>query len=335
MDKIKAPDIKSGITEGIKVGKNVVNEVANINQGTVENYDLDVTQNNEVAAEIVEVIPDLYQNVIIATQEELGNSANLEQLSSAFTTLLGENGISKIASSAEAAANGNFIESANIQTSYWTDKPLKFELQENGSYLILQLNEDGNYTAMGYTTEETVNSYLKELGQLINDSKDSKSVFPSGNETDERYGPLEDNDNKQQKITKTYIEKPDTTYITTNQLDANVTKEIKAYADADILGKGDKNDIYNNMSDTAKNLIDGKLKVLTPTENLEEILDREMDIVIPENAHVKIDGDYIVGLEGKTLKYDQEDNVYKIEGNNSKIGGAKYTKLEMLTLEIT
>ena len=315
MDKIKAPDIKSGITEGIKVGNNVVNEVANINQGTVENYDLDVTQNNEVAAEIVEVIPDLYQNVIIATQEELGNSANLEQLSNAFTTLLGENGISKIATSAEAAANGNFIESANIKTSYWIDKPLKFELQENGSYLILQLNEEGNYIAMGYTTAEAATEYLNGLRNIV-DSNEEQSL---------------DTDNSAQPS----FNKTDTNYITSNQLNDTVRKEIMEYADADIMDKGNKEEIYNNMSEQAKAIIDGKIKVLTPTENLEEILDREMDIVIPENAHVKIDGDYIVGLEGKTLKYDQEDNVYKIEGNNSKIGGAKYTKLEMLTLEIT
>lgn len=315
MDKIKAPDIKSGITEGIKVGNNVVNEVANINQGTVENYDLDVTQNNEVAAEIVEVIPDLYQNVIIATQEELGNSANLEQLSNAFTTLLGENGISKIASSAEAAANSNFIESANIQTSYWTDKPLKFELQENGSYLILQLNEDGNYTAMGYTTAEAATEYLNGLRNIVDSNGDKNLNI----------------DNSEQPS----FNKTDTYYITSNQLNDTVRKEIMEYADADIMDKGNKEEIYNNMSEQAKAIIDGKIKVLTPTENLEEILDREMDIVIPENAHVKIDGDYIVGLEGETLKYDQEDNVYKIEGNNSKIGGAKYTKLEMLTLEIT
>lgn len=315
MDKIKAPDIKSGITEGIKVSNNVVNEVANINQGTVENYDLDVTQNNEVAAEIVEVIPNLYQNVIIATQEELGNSANLEQLSNAFTTLLGENGISKIASSAEAAANSNFIESANIQTSYWTDKPLKFELQENGSYLILQLNEDGNYTAMGYTTAEAATEYLNGLRNIVDSNGDKNLNI----------------DNSEQPS----FNKTDTYYITSNQLNDTVRKEIMEYADADIMDKGNKEEIYNNMSEQAKAIIDGKIKVLTPTENLEEILDREMDIVIPENAHVKIDGDYIVGLEGETLKYDQEDNVYKIEGNNSKIGGAKYTKLEMLTLEIT
>ena len=297
------------------IENNVVNEVANINQGTVENYDLDVTQNNEVAAEIVEVIPDLYQNVIIATQEELGNSANLEQLSNAFTTLLGENGISKIASSAEAAANSNFIESANIQTSYWTDKPLKFELQENGSYLILQLNEDGNYTAMGYTTAEAATEYLNGLRNIVDSNGDKNLNI----------------DNSEQPS----FNKTDTYYITSNQLNDTVRKEIMEYADADIMDKGNKEEIYNNMSEQAKAIIDGKIKVLTPTENLEEILDREMDIVIPENAHVKIDGDYIVGLEGETLKYDQEDNVYKIEGNNSKIGGAKYTKLEMLTLEIT
>lgn len=229
--------------------------------------------------------------------------------------MLGENGNSKIATNAEDAANGYFIESVNINAQYWTDNPLKFQLQENGTYLILQLNEDGNYIPMGYTTAEVASEYLKELSNIVNNVKDEISAVNNS--------------------TQTFFDNSKTSYITSNQLEENVRKEIMAYADADILNKGDKTEIYNNMSDTAKDIIDGKIKVLSPTENLGEIVDREMDIVIPENARVKIDDDYIVGLEGKTLKYDQEEKVYKVEGNTANIGGAKYTKLEMLTLEIT
>ena len=315
MDKIKEPNLKTNFSQPINTAKKVATEVTNVTQPIVESYDLSGNKNNEVDTEIVEVVPDTYQNVIVSTQEELGNSDNLEQLSSAFTTLLGENGISKIASSAEAAANGNFIESANIQASYWTDKPLKFELQENGSYLILQLNEDGNYTAMGYTTAESATEYLNGLRNIV-DSNENQTL---------------DTDNSDQPS----FNKTDTYYITSNQLNDTVRKEIMEYADADIMDKGNKEEIYNTMSEQAKAIIDGKIKVLTPTENLKEIVDREMDIVIPENARVKIGDDYIIGIEGKTLKYDQEDNVYKVEGNNSRIGGAKYSKVEMLTLEIT
>ena len=143
-------------------------------------------------------------------QEELGNSANLEQLEEAFSVMLGKDGNSLIATSAEDAANGNFLSTDSILTPYWTDKPLKFELQENGTYLILQLDENGNYTAMGFTTEETVNKYLQELDKVVNgfdnsepsghendprydapddNGDDSEPVVPKGNETDDRYGP--------------------------------------------------------------------------------------------------------------------------------------------------
>lgn len=302
MDKIKAP----AITENISLS--IANQVKNIENNSnniagINNIEtLDLTSNNS-------------EEYIYSTQEALSNNINTEQLTNAFTTLLGENGNSKIATNAEDAANGYFIESVNINAQYWTDNPLKFQLQENGTYLILQLNEDGNYIPMGYTTAEVASEYLKELSNIVNNVKDEISAV---------------NDS-----TQTFFDNSKTSYITSNQLEENVRKEIMAYADADILNKGDKTEIYNNMSDTAKDIIDGKIKVLSPTENLGEIVDREMDIVIPENARVKIDDDYIVGLEGKTLKYDQEEKVYKVEGNTANIGGAKYTKLEMLTLEIT
>lgn len=302
MDKIKAP----AITENISLS--IANQVKNIENNSnniagINNIEtLDLTSNNS-------------EEYIYSTQEALSNNINTEQLTNAFTTLLGENGNSKIATNAEDAANGYFIESVNINAQYWTDNPLKFQLQENGTYLILQLNEDGNYIPMGYTTAEVASEYLKELSNIVNNVKDEISAVNNS--------------------TQTFFDNSKTSYITSNQLEENVRKEIMAYADADILNKGDKTEIYNNMSDTAKDIIDGKIKVLSPTENLGEIVDREMDIVIPENARVKIDDDYIVGLEGKTLKYDQEEKVYKVEGNTANIGGAKYTKLEMLTLEIT
>ncbi len=302
MDKIKAP----AITENISLS--IANQVKNI-----ENYSNNIAGINNI--ETLDLTSNNSEEYIYSTQEVLSNNINTEQLTNAFTTLLGENGNSKIATNAEDAANGYFIESVNINAQYWTDNPLKFQLQENGTYLILQLNEDGNYIPMGYTTAEVASEYLKELSNIVNNVEDETSDVNNS--------------------TQTFIDNSKTSYITSNQLEENVRKEIMAYADADILNKGDKTEIYNNMSDTAKDIIDGKIKVLSPTENLGEIVDREMDIVIPENARVKIDDDYIVGLEGKTLKYDQEEKVYKVEGNTANIGGAKYTKLEMLTLEIT
>ena len=202
MGEIKKPSIENTVFQSILTNKTNVNEVANLKQDTVKSYgfkftlnevanlkqdtvksyDFNVTSNNEVASEITEVIPNLYQNVIISTQEELGNNANLEQLSSAFTTLLGENGISKIASNAEDAVNGNFIESANILTPYWTDKPLKFELQENGSYLISQMDEEGNYIAMGYTTADAAVAYLKGLDSMVNHTENETTVTDSAND---------------------------------------------------------------------------------------------------------------------------------------------------------
>ena len=210
MDKIKSPEFKNNISQTIKVANNVASQLTNIEQKTVRSYNLNTANINDITTEVVDIIPSLYQNTIISSQEELGNKANPEQLASAFNTLLGENGSSKIANNAEDAANNNFIVSTNILTPYWTDKPLKFELQENGTYLISKINEDGTYTAMGFTTEETVNKYLQELDKVVNgfdnsepsghendprydapddSSADSEPVISNGNETDDRYGP--------------------------------------------------------------------------------------------------------------------------------------------------
>ena len=197
MEKIKSPSVNSASLEGLKIANNTHKKEYYENVSTIEDYNLN----------------DTNETLSLYDQEELGNSANLEQLEEAFSVMLGKDGKSLIATSAEDAANGNFLSTDSILTPYWTDKPLKFELQENGTYLILQLDENGNYTAMGFTTEETVNKYLQELDKVVNgfdnsepsghendprydapddNGDDSEPVVPKGNETDDRYGPPED-----------------------------------------------------------------------------------------------------------------------------------------------
>ena len=52
-----------------------------------------------------------------------------------------------IAVTADGAQNGEFV---TITDDYWTDNPLKFEIDENtGSYKVLQQDENGNWVPMG------------------------------------------------------------------------------------------------------------------------------------------------------------------------------------------
>ena len=291
MDKIVA-----NIASGVKIGVdnvNTTNTISKIKEGVsagVESVDLDA---------------DDYSTFISTTQQELGSNIDASVLADAFGTLS-----ASIASDKYSASNGNFIPVENIATEYWTDAPLKFELQENGIYLILQLNNEGNYRPMGYTTAEGAVEYLKKIKSMMDISEEEKN----------------DND-----MNGDYINSAKISYITSNQLDDSVRKEIMEYAKAAILNK---EDIYNNMSEKAKDIIDGNIKVLNPKDNIREILDMEMDIVIPKNVKVKIDGLTIDGLEGKVLKYDSDDQVYKIIDNVDNADEYKYSKLDLLSLEI-
>lgn len=258
----------------------------------------------------LELIADTIDGYIQQIQEKLGENIDTSILASAFGTLS-----AGIAFDSYSANTGNFVSPNHILTEYWTDKSLHFEKNADGSYTIYQKDDNGNEVAMGYTTALTAALYMKDLNSKLNVKDEPVSTTTPKNDG-------------------TVLKQSDTEYTTSNKISTETQKEIMQYADADILGTEDKQEVYNNMSEEAKAIIDGKTVVLSPTKDLDKIIDKELDIVIPENANIRINNSSIIGGGGMVFKYDSEQGVYRPE-NSAKIGNASYTKREMLTLKIT
>lgn len=264
----------------------------------------------KLETEDIELIADTIDNYIMSIQEELGENIDTSILASAFGTLS-----STIAFDSYNASTGNFVSTKHLLTEYWTDKTLRFAKNDNGTYTIYQKDENGNEVAMGYTTAITAALYMKDLNSKLNVKDEPVSTTT-------------------QKNDGTVLKQSDTKYTTSNKVSEETQKEIMQYTDADILGTEDKQEVYNNMSEEAKAIIDGKTVVLSPTKDLDTIIDKELDIVIPENANIKINNSSIIGGGGMVFKYDAEQGVYRPE-NSARIGSATYTKAEMSTLKIT
>ena len=264
----------------------------------------------KLETEDIELIADTIDNYIMSIQEELGENIDTSILASAFGTLS-----STIAFDSYNASTGNFVSTKHLLTEYWTDKTLRFAKNDNGTYTIYQKDENGNEVAMGYTTALTAALYMKDLNSKLNVKDEPVSTTT-------------------QKNDGTVLKQSDTKYTTSNKVSEETQKEIMQYTDADILGTEDKQEVYNNMSEEAKAIIDGKTVVLSPTKDLDTIIDKELDIVIPENANIKINNSSIIGGGGMVFKYDAEQGVYRPE-NSARIGSATYTKAEMSTLKIT
>lgn len=261
----------------------------------------------------IELIAETIEGYILQLQEDLGENIDTSILASAFGTLS-----TGIAYDSYSASNGNFVSTNHLLTEYWTDKTLRFEKNSDGTYTIYQKDDDGNEVAMGYTTALTATLYLKNLNGLVNGNNKSATTDNTTESTAD-------------KGDGTVISSSNTKYTTTNKISDETKQEIMEYTDAD---NSDKEEIYNNMSSEAKSIIDGETVVLNPTDNLETILDKKMDIVIPENAKVSINGSSIVGVSGSVFKYDSDSGTYKLEGATSKYS-ASYTRAEMLSLKIT
>ena len=76
-----------------------------------------------------------------------------------FSELFNESGlVNSVSESKQGTLEWDFI---NLKSEYWTDKPLKFEKKdENGVFLIKQQDENGNWVAMGWTTEKIAVDYM-------------------------------------------------------------------------------------------------------------------------------------------------------------------------------
>ena len=82
-----------------------------------------------------------------------------------------------ISTNSNAAKNGDVVNISDKYADYWTDNPLKFTKDDKtGQYLIEQMDSDGNWVAMGWTTREVAAEYADKVSKIQKESENVKSV---------------------------------------------------------------------------------------------------------------------------------------------------------------
>ena len=201
-----------------------------------------------------------------------------------------------IATSATAAVDGDFIKISDEYEKYWTDGKLKFvEHEETGTYQIQQLDENGIWVVMGYTTKEAYEEYLKKI-----------------NNSNEKEQQTKD---RQQTLSNTRPDGTKTMY--KDEIPGDVNQEVENYIkncieDGVKIGEpyNEKHSSYNNLSDTAKQIVDRKIQVIEKTvAHCAETLD---EYVVPKDKVLVVPNSISNALEGQTLKYNPETGKYHI-----------------------
>ena len=129
-----------------------------------------MTLTEYVNSKIATTIETIDLDAEIEELQEVNENINQDVLEESFD-ILKEN----IATSKNAALNENYTNISENYEQYWTDNKLKFTKANNGTYLIEQQDENGNWVAMGYTTEKIAHEYLNKINELNNNSQ-SQSV---------------------------------------------------------------------------------------------------------------------------------------------------------------
>ena len=260
---------------------------------------------------IAEVIEQYIQNV----QNELGDSIDSSILASAFGVL----GTS-IAYSAEEAGENNYISRDKILDEYWTGFPLRFERQPNGTYLIYKKEANGQEVAMGYTSALTATLYFSKLKNEIKGPTQTSTPIST---------PKEENVNEE------LIKAGNTKYITQNEISDAVKKEIGEYAQIDISSSSptEKQNAYQNLSQEARDIIDGKTQVLDPKKDMQTIIDHKADVVVQNREHFYINGSRTVGTD-MILRYDPKTDQYRLVTSTGEFAHGGYSRNEMLKSEV-
>ena len=119
--------------------------------------------------------------------------------------------IGNLSSNMYDAANGDFIDPSRVDSEYWLDKELIFNLASNGTYLVSVIDENGKKIPMGYTDVGTYNEYMASYVKWNGSGIDEKGKYQSstyGDGTTERF--YEDGTSKRFDNKGNIIEKDET-----------------------------------------------------------------------------------------------------------------------------
>ena len=112
-------------------------------------------------------------------------------------------------------------------------------------------------------------------------------------------------------------------------------KEIGEYAQIDISSSSptEKQNAYQNLSQEARDIIDGKTQVLDPKKDMQTIIDHKADVVVQNREHFYINGSRTVGTD-MILRYDPKTDQYRLVTSTGEFAHGGYSRNEMLKSEV-
>lgn len=136
-------------------------------------------------------------------QKQINNALSGEMKTQALNGMIGV----IFASNKYDAKSGDGISEDKVSTKLedW-DGDLKFERQDNGTYLVIKVGKDGSEVPMGYTTKEGKNAYYKEAkNKVLNDLKDKtkSSKEKTNSDSNSKSDSTSDNYVSSSEISKT------------------------------------------------------------------------------------------------------------------------------------
>lgn len=253
---------------------NIHNSVVGVGEGTK------ITSPNNASANLNK-IDNTVEEWIEDYQEENSN-VNLKQqtMEEAFISLK-----NYIAANAYDAASGNWLNISDKNVQYWTDNPLRFTKNEQtGAYLIEQQDENGNWTAMGYTDETTVYNYLNKIKNLETPKEEQPKETPT--------------------VTEQPKEKKEIIKIDKNEIPDSVHKEVMEYlATARTPSFSRKPSEYYALSETAKKIVDGEIIFKTQEDHFVEAIETGGEFIVPEGTIITDTGRARNIISGEKIQF--------------------------------
>lgn len=139
-------------------------------------------------------------------QNDINNTLSGETKKNALKGMIGV----VFASNKYDAKSKNGISENKVSTDLenW-DGDLKFERQDNGTYLVIKVGKDGSEVPMGYTTKEGKNAYYKEAKEKVLGSSKENNTSSNEKTTSSNENNTSDSNSKSDSTSDNYVSSSD------------------------------------------------------------------------------------------------------------------------------
>ena len=174
------------------------------------------------------------------------------------------------------------------------------------------------------TTSDSTNlsdvSNEQEIPEIVDASSNKTSYVPDGGNS------IED------------IDTSGSTYVNSSEIPESVQNEIKDYihktTGIDKTNPSEQQNAYNSLSDDAKKIIDGKVKIVNIAEkSIKDMMINQEDIIIPKGKNLYVNGAKVIGSDC-TFRYDSNTQKYRLVTTKGSFADGGYTVNELYESEI-